>query len=632
VTRRSGPLLIAGSALLVAGIFVLFTVVALVAAAADVRSGQVALERAAAAGAELDLASAREELGEARGRLCSAGRRLQAPGPRLAARWPWVGPDIAGATALSAGGCLVAGAAEHAVVAVEELPGGLGALMPVDGRLPVGALQRLAPILAETARAFGEGEANIREATPAGTGPTLQRARVEFLDRVGLAREGAEVGAALLEILPALLGAEEPRRYVVLAQNPAELRGTGGFMGAFTVMTADRGRLDFGDFRSIWELENLRPDEIEPPTPDFAERYDVSGGAGYWPNLNFTPDFPTVGAAIVRLWERTEGNEIDGVIAVDPVAVEHLMAVTGATQVSRVGTVTAATVVEVMANEAYDLFDNDDQRKALLGAVAVDVLQRALTESGDRPDELLEALAAAVRGRHLLVYARDPRAQEAIRAVGADGGLLEGPGEHVAVVVNSRAANKADYYTDRNVRYEVHLRPDGSSRSTLTVTLRNDTPAEGLPSHVIGPNVQGLAAGHNRSRLDLFAPKGAGLLAFRRHPGRPGVRVGVEHGRPVFTTVAEIPPGGNDTVEISWDVEAAWTGDRDGGSFTVVLQDQPTIRPTSGWVVVHAPPGMSIRTADPSAVVGGGRLDWTGTLEPSMRLEVILRSEVDHPD
>ena len=49
-------------------------------------------------------------------------------------------------------------------------------------------------------------------------------------------------GLELAQALPSLLGADKPAEYLLLAQNPDELRATGGFIGAVGVLTLDQGR------------------------------------------------------------------------------------------------------------------------------------------------------------------------------------------------------------------------------------------------------------------------------------------------------------------------------------------------------------------------------------------------------
>ena len=51
--------------------------------------------------------------------------------------------------------------------------------------------------------------------------------------------------------LPAILGWDGPRRYLVLTQDPAELRPTGGFIGSYGIVAFDRGRITERRFQDV---------------------------------------------------------------------------------------------------------------------------------------------------------------------------------------------------------------------------------------------------------------------------------------------------------------------------------------------------------------------------------------------
>src|SRR5690606_6242926 len=47
----------------------------------------------------------------------------------------------------------------------------------------------------------------------------------------------------LIEVAPYLLGIDEKRTYLVLFQNDAELRPTGGFLTAYSLLEVDKGQI-----------------------------------------------------------------------------------------------------------------------------------------------------------------------------------------------------------------------------------------------------------------------------------------------------------------------------------------------------------------------------------------------------
>ena len=56
--------------------------------------------------------------------------------------------------------------------------------------------------------------------------------------------------------LPAILGWDGPRRYLVLTQDPAELRPSGGLIGSYGLITFDRGRIIERTFKNVSPLDS----------------------------------------------------------------------------------------------------------------------------------------------------------------------------------------------------------------------------------------------------------------------------------------------------------------------------------------------------------------------------------------
>src|SRR5699024_828832 len=84
-------------------------------------------------------------------------------------------------------------------------------------------------------------------------------------------------GARVAELLPPMLGADGERRYLALFLNSAELRATGGLVGALAIITADDGVLTMAATRAGTDLPRL-DEPILPLTPAEREVHGVSLG------------------------------------------------------------------------------------------------------------------------------------------------------------------------------------------------------------------------------------------------------------------------------------------------------------------------------------------------------------------
>ena len=153
-------------------------------------------------------------------------------------------------------------------------------------------------------------------------------------------------------LLPPMLGASGPRTYLLLFQNPAELRATGGMPGAYVVIRADRGKIDITDQGTA--AGDLGA--FDKPVLELAESDQLLYGErlGIYPaDVNLTPDFPTAGALVREMYRRRTGRLVDGVLATDPIALSYLLAMLGTVPVRGGTDLTAANAVSVLLSKAY---------------------------------------------------------------------------------------------------------------------------------------------------------------------------------------------------------------------------------------------------------------------------------------
>ena len=128
-------------------------------------------------------------------------------------------------------------------------------------------------------------------------------------------------------LLPSVLGADGPRRYLVLVQNNSEPRSLGGLAGSVIELRANRGRVElvgqetggsFGDFGK----------PVLPLSKGERALYGTRLGR-YMQNVTGTPDFPRSAELATEMWARKNKQRVDGVAAIDPSALSTLLRATG---------------------------------------------------------------------------------------------------------------------------------------------------------------------------------------------------------------------------------------------------------------------------------------------------------------
>ncbi|MGZ4113452.1 MAG: DUF4012 domain-containing protein [Actinomycetota bacterium] len=584
---------------------------ALEQARADVVAGDTgrALDRFRAASFDFDEAAGRSETG-----VLGIARVL-----------PFVGENIDVVHALAVAGSDTAQAGIDVAGAVRSLPGGMNALAPTNGRIPLERFSSLATALARAHRLVADATSRVSSTSSSLLLPSVETARWQAQTSLGDLEVTLGSAATFVERLPAFLGEGGPKTYLFGAENPAELRGTGGLIGAYALLTAENGKLQFSSFLPVQQLPMLDLNTLPAPNPDYRRLYyPQRGGKGFWLNVNMTPDFPSAARALETAYEAATGKHVDGVVTADPFALRALLQTTGPARVRSLGVrVTAASVVSLLANRAYAQIDEWARGKLVLGDVARTVVVEFLHDADAARS--VRAIGDAAAEGHVMVYSDDPQLESALAMTGAGGAFRPrtgSPSDLLSVVANNGAANKVDYYIDRDVRYVVTLDEGGGAHADTEVRLTNHAPKSGLPAYVLGPN-NGVTdkPGQAISILNVYC--GECTLSRATRDGAP-FDAGVDHelSSNFFQDYVRMDSGATTTTRFDYRVSSVWAGDSSGGTYRLRFLNQPTIRPTRLEVEIRVPDGMSVTDASPGVRVAGPVARWSGTPSHMLTIDI----------
>lgn len=513
----------------------------------DLRAAASTLEQAAVLSD--GSTSPRQLLTAAADRTRAGRERLQNPAVRLAGSLPLVGDPLQAASALAVSSdAAVRGALLPLAKAGGDVP--QERLFGDDGSVDVAFLSTLAGPSTNAASTLASAVRTARTA-PASTGiGAVDEARIRLVDELDRLSSGIGDLALTAQLAPRLLGDDGPRRYLLVPQNPAEARGTGGLVGGFVLVEADRGKLRIVDSGSNRELEAFagsRPAVVDLGA-EFAEHYGQNAPASGWVNANLSPHFPYAATIWRALWEQQTGERVDGVLTVDPVALSYVLAATGQVELADGQVVTGDNVVELTLRDVYTEFADEAtqrERKQYLVEVADRIGERLTTQ---RPDagKLLPALNRAIGERRLLLWTGDPEVDGPLAGRTLSGRLPVGRSIVGDVIVNA-AGSKLDYYLDRSLRYEQAC--DGSA--TLSLELRNDAPASGLPEYVSVPQFRlGLPEGTNKSIVTLYVPGTSRVVEVRQDGRRVEAPQGSELGQRWVELLVILRPGQSTELEV----------------------------------------------------------------------------------
>lgn len=520
-----------------------------------------------------DDAAARTALEDLTEHTDSAADRTRGTTWSALARSPWFGDDAAAVRLVAD---VVNELARDGLAPLVDDATALDQILPRDGQIPLDTLVGLQQPVDQASRAFAKADQRLDAENPSRFTGQLE---VRFRDLHRRVSEGARVLATAdvaLELMPGMLGRDDPRTYLLVFQNNAEARSTGGLPGALSVMHADNGRLRLGQQATAGEFPMLE-EPILPLSDAEREIYGDQLGT-YFQDANFTPDFPRAAELMGARWESQYPDALDGIFAIDPVALSYILEATGPVSVGDVE-LSAENVVDELLHRTYLRLEGSAEQDGFFRRVAQAVFER-VTTGADDPRALFEALRRADEENRLYLHSFDPTEQSRLtgRSVAGELAMDPGPNPQVGVYLNDATGSKMSYFLRTTVRVDAVGCREGRQSLTATARLRSEAPpdAASLPDAITGGGDFGIAPGTQLVAVRFYAPVGGSLdrivLNGRALDEAPIVR---HETREVASVYVALKP--QQTLDLSWQMETgpAQTGD----------------------VVVSVTPGIDARTS-----------------------------------
>ncbi len=240
-----------------------------------------------------------------------------------------------------------------------------------------------------------------------------------LVPQLSLTTAYAERIAAYLKLAVWALGAERPRKFLLVAQDSIVARPTGGVIRSVGVVTTQGGAITSIAFDDVYGIDGQLQANVIPPEP-------IQKVATAWAlhDANWFLDFPLSAKKIAYFYGKSGGGDVDGVIAINEYAVKNILAVTG----------------PVKGDDGVLVNSENNRRFA-----SKDVLQ-ALSEvvptlSGTSAGALVRALQNGLHTKDILVWSAERDYQEMIVQEGWSGKVLHEAGADYLAVVSSDIGN-----------------------------------------------------------------------------------------------------------------------------------------------------------------------------------------------
>lgn len=437
-------------------------------------------------------------------------------------------------------------------------------LLPNGQGMDLKPLAAAQPKLASAAQAVRQSSERLNGINADALLPQISSPLIHAREQLSSLRDGIDSAADAANVLPAMMGDQSSRRYLLLIQNNAESRATGGIPGALAVLNVDKGKLSLDSQTSATAMGAFDP--VVDVDPEQSRIYSARLGK-FMQDINLTPDFPTAAQTAQAMWKAEKGEQLDGVISIDPVALGYILDATGSVRISDPllrdvagdlpTELTSKNVVPTLLSDVYSKIADPALQDVYFAGVAQEVFTKLSAGSGDTK-KLIDGLTRGASERRILLWSSSSDEQSVIAGY-PFGGLITGASISPAqfgAYFNDGTGAKMDYHVKRTVQLVEECPADGYSKVRVRVTSTNTAPkdaATSLPAYVTGGGVFGVPAGSVQTNVIAYGPVQSNVETAFVAGKKIGFASQRHSGRPVGSVTVRLAPGQSSTVEFTFD-------------------------------------------------------------------------------
>jgi len=292
-------------------------------------------------------------------------------------------------------------------------------------------------------------------------------------------------------------------RYLIAAANTSEMGAGTGMMLSLGTLEISNGAINVGEIKSIGTLTG-RPSGVSVPQELRDRWFSLDPGHLFQYVSHLTPRADEAGRVIVEMYDSIAEGTVDGVLIVNPVALQILLEGGGASEVE-IGdeTYPVDVVGRFFGRLQYQLYEDSEERRGLLAPLAARAFASVFADVSD-PQRLVDSIYRAVDGRHLMAWSRDPLQQARWEALGMDGGLRA---DSLLVAALNSGGNKLDGLLE--IAVDLSWSQVGGATTVVAHIDVHNTATGGEVDYVAGGGRRGNDAGEYAGYLTVNLPAGA---------------------------------------------------------------------------------------------------------------------------
>ena len=210
--------------------------------------------------------------------------------------------------------------------------------------------------------------------------------------------------------------------------------------------------------------------------------------------------------------------------------------------------------------------------------------------------------------KHILFSFNEPIISDLLKNQKLDGRIASEKGDFLWVIDSNVGGNKANYFVDRSISYDVTVNKEGTLRSDLTLTYKHRGQTDTWPG------------GNYKNYLRVYVPEGAKIVSNEGFSSE--VTTTTDLGRTVFSGLTNVKIASEQEIKIAYDLPISLSITDKNLQYALYFQKQSGSIADSFTISIGYPAYLNIKDTSSSGQQSEQSFSLTGLLTTDQNLVI----------
>lgn len=313
----------------------------------------------------------------------------------------------------------------------------------------------------------------------------------------------------ILTFLPDILGVDSRKTYLILFQNPAELRSTGGWISSYAILGIDGGQIRELKVDDVYNAEGqlrIAGKYFEAP-----KDMQVALGTTRWSLslVNWDPDLSQVASSAEYFLSSLEpGTQFDGVITLDTELIKMLLSKWGGLEIpGEVDPITAENLDLKIFQIHSEFKPGESVKTTFLANLANKTIEKLLSGNVTEFQNVASVMLQGLNQKNIQISLKNKKANDFLSQNKWSGQISRENLSAPIPVEWNWGANKANMYLERNSSLNITIENKETITYDFEVFVKNKSTSNIYPQ------------GNYENYFRIFLPQNASISSIKGYKG-----------------------------------------------------------------------------------------------------------------